>query len=228
MISTEIEWDQKTVAAWDAFVAQERLSDSQADQCRRYTEALLEWNQKSNLTRIVNIPDMVAYHFQDSMRVNTCANFKEGQMICDVGSGAGFPGIPLAIKRPDLKIVLLEVNQKKVAFLRHIIDFLPLTNVTVIDCDWRTLLRQAPVPIDWFLVRASLQIDELLRVFKSGCLYCDATLIYWASDQWRMEEAERPFFLKKEAYTVGLARRWYVFFGRKDKESNKSICERIG
>jgi len=199
---------------WDRFVQEESLSTQQDQQYRVYIDALLAWNERSNLTRITQLADIIPYHLQDSIRVTQYADFVAGQMVCDIGSGGGFPGLALAIARPDLRYTLLEVNQKKIAFLRHVITLLQLEQVTVCDYDWRTFVRRAPVTVDWFVTRASLDMHELMRIFKPGSLYNDAQLIYWASDQWQMESEEEPFFIKKEAYTVGLARRWYVFFGK--------------
>lgn len=199
---------------WDDFVQKEGLSAIQSQQYRRYVDALLAWNERSNLTRITQLADIIHYHLQDCMQVINHAHFVSGQMICDIGSGAGFPGLVLAIARPDLRYTLIEVNQKKIAFLRHIIVLLQLEQVAVCEYDWRTFVRRAPVPVNWFVTRASLDMSELMRIFKSGSAYNNAQLIYWASDQWHIGREEELFFIKKEAYTVGSARRWYVFFGK--------------
>jgi len=199
---------------WDDFVQKEGLSTAQGQQYRTYVDALRAWNERSNLTRITTLADIIPYHLQDSIRVIKHAHFASGQMVCDIGSGGGFPGLALAIARPDVRYTLIEVNQKKIAFLRHVIALLQLEQVTVCEYDWRTFVRRAPVTVDWFVTRASLDMSELMRIFKSGSAYNNAQLIYWASDQWHIGREEEPFFIKKEAYTVGLARRWYVFFGK--------------
>lgn len=215
MVLTAPVWQEKDYDYLNALMREEGLSQVQVQQCKQYIDTLLDWNCTTNITRIITIADSILYHLQDSMRIDRSAGFIAGQTVCDVGSGGGFPGIPLAIKRPDLRYILLEVNQKKATFLRHVIDLLALAHVRVIESDWRTFLRQAPAPVDWFCARASLSMDELMRVFKPSCTYRNAQLIYWASDQWVMQEKERAFFIKKEAYTIGSVRRWYVFFGNK-------------
>jgi len=206
-------FDEQEQGLWNCFVQEEGLSTVQSEQYKSYIDIMLAWNVRSNLTRITRLSDIVHYHLQDSIRVIRYAQFLPGQMICDIGSGAGFPGLALAIARPNMHYTLIEVNQKKVAVLRHVIALLQLHHVQVCDYDWRTFVRQTPVSVQWFVTRASLDMHELMRIFKPDSAYRSAQLIYWASDQWRMQREEEPFFIKKEAYTVGSACRWYVFFG---------------
>ena len=92
-------------------------------------EELERWNQKFNLTAIRSIEDMVSGHLLDSLSVRS---FLHGQSIIDVGSGAGFPGLPLAIVEPNLDFILLDSNGKKVGFIKHVINLLNLNNVKAI------------------------------------------------------------------------------------------------
>ncbi len=202
------------IGAWSQFVQREQLSIEQQDLFASYLSLLLEWNDKMNLTRITSIEDVIAYHFQDSLRLGDFLDFTHIKSMCDVGSGAGFPGIALKIKYPHLTVTLLEVNAKKVSFLRHVIDVLHLASITVSDYDWRTFLRVAPTPIDLFCARASLQPDELIRVFKPTCAYTHATLVYWASAQWHVEAPEQPFLTADHTYIVGDKTRRYIIFSR--------------
>lgn len=94
------------------------LSRSQLDELERHFELLLIWNQKINLTRIESIRDMVRLHYCESLFLGL--KLPSGPLsIGDVGSGAGFPGIPLAILRPECTVDLIESDQRKAAFLRE-------------------------------------------------------------------------------------------------------------
>ena len=92
-------------------------------------EELARWNKKINLTAIRSTQDMVSGHLLDSLAVRP---FLQGKSIIDVGSGAGFPGLPLAIVDPSLNYRLLDSNGKKIAFIKHVISLLNLKNVEAI------------------------------------------------------------------------------------------------
>lgn len=125
---------------FNSFVTHEQLTKVQADQFAQFLTLLQEWNKKINITRISNTEEVIAYHFQDSLHIGDFFDMKKVSGVADVGAGGGFPGIPLAIKWPHLNIVLIEVNQKKVRFLKTVINELDLKHVTVVDTDWRTFL----------------------------------------------------------------------------------------
>jgi 16S rRNA (guanine527-N7)-methyltransferase len=93
-----------------------------------YLELLAKWNRAYNLTAVRDAVEMVSRHLLDSLAV---LPFVHGDTLADLGSGAGLPGIPLAIARPDLAITLIESNGKKARFLREAVRTLPLPNVTV-------------------------------------------------------------------------------------------------
>jgi 16S rRNA (guanine527-N7)-methyltransferase len=122
--------------------------------------------------------------------------------VADVGSGGGFPGIPLAIKYPHVLVLLIEVNQKKVRFLQEVIRVLGLANVSISDYDWRTFLRQTTYDIQLFCARASLQPEELIHLFKPSCQYQHAQLVYWASAQWKPDKRLNPYIVGDISYTV--------------------------
>ncbi|MCM1086516.1 MAG: 16S rRNA (guanine(527)-N(7))-methyltransferase RsmG [Muribaculaceae bacterium] len=112
------------------------LSEAQLCQFMRYYELLVEWNQKMNLTAITDFDEVCKKHFIDSLslvRVD-CYNFNINapMSVIDVGTGAGFPGIPLKIAFSDLEITLLDSLQKRVTFLQTVIDELSLDGIKVI------------------------------------------------------------------------------------------------
>jgi len=93
---------------------------------------LLEYNQKVNLTRIIEPRDVAVKHFGDSLLVLSAKDFLLRCAVIDVGTGAGFPGIPIAIMRPDLQITLADSLRKRTVFLSEAIQRLELKNVKVV------------------------------------------------------------------------------------------------
>ena len=108
------------------------LNEQQISKFLRYLELLLEWNEKFNLTAITDKDEIEEKHFIDSIELIKFFDVKNKTLL-DVGSGAGFPGIPLAIVEPTLKITLLESNGKRVSFLREVVNDLDLKNVDIIQ-----------------------------------------------------------------------------------------------
>ncbi len=92
----------------------------------RYLEELKRWNEKVNLTSLTEDKEIIIKHFLDSLACGKAIEPPHDSTLLDVGSGAGFPGLPLKIVHPDLDLTLLEPSQKKTAFLRHIIGTLHL------------------------------------------------------------------------------------------------------
>jgi 16S rRNA (guanine(527)-N(7))-methyltransferase RsmG len=188
------------------------LTTEQTDKLSRYLKLLIEWNAKFNLTAITDPAAIIQYHFDDSLALAQHIDFNTIHSTADIGTGAGFPGIPLKILFPHLKTVLIEVNNKKRTFLAHIAQELELHDISIYAFDWRTFLRSADYKIDYFFARASLQPEELVRIFKPSSPYQDATLVYWASKQWVAEKIETPFVEKEVPYTIDTVQRKFVFF----------------
>lgn len=93
------------------------LSDSQAEKFEKYYKLLIEWNEKINLTRIVELEEVAVKHFADSLAITKYFDIPENASLIDVGTGAGFPGIPLKIFREDIKLTLLDSLNKRLNFL---------------------------------------------------------------------------------------------------------------
>lgn len=197
---------------WTALKGRFNLSDKQVDDFKYYASSLQDWNKKINVTAIEDTPSIIATHFQDSLELAHFIDFKSVHAIADVGSGGGFPGLPLKILFPHLKLVLIEVNHKKLHFLQTVVDQLQLHDMQLIDLDWRTFLRQIDLPIDLFLARASLQPSELIRIFKAQSPYQQSRLIYWASQHWQADSKLKPYIKREEHYEIGNKLRRYIFF----------------
>lgn len=198
---------------WKEFAEQEHLSAHQLAQFQKYMELLLDWNQRKNLTAITQPHAVLSLHFQDSLRLANLVTLAGVQSIADVGSGGGFPGIPLKIMYPHLNVVLIEVNQKKRDFLNAVIETLDLKGIQVSSFDWRSFLHQKQFSIDIFCARASLQVPELLRVFGPESVHQKARMVYWASRHFEPTEAERLYIKRQDTYTVEDRVRKIILFG---------------
>lgn len=108
------------------------LSQQQVDQFVRYYELLVEWNSFMNLTGITEFSEVLKKHFIDSISIFSYVNQNSISSLIDVGTGAGFPGLPLKIVCPELKVTLLDSLDKRIKFLNCVIDELELQNITAI------------------------------------------------------------------------------------------------
>lgn len=107
------------------------LSPAQLDQIQRYLNLLLKWNLKISLTSLRDAEEIVRRHFGESLFAGEHLGLEAASTLIDVGSGAGFPGLPIKIFAPHLSVTLIESQQKKVSFLREGIRALGLTNAGV-------------------------------------------------------------------------------------------------
>ena len=105
-----------------------KLNDRQKDQFSKYMELLLEWNEKINLTAITEKDQIVLKHFIDSLTISDLID--NDSKVIDVGTGAGFPGIPLKIYNETLRITLVDSLNKRVNFLNEVIKELDLKNIS--------------------------------------------------------------------------------------------------
>lgn len=209
-------WDLETRKAWDSFKKEEKLSNQQADQFECYMEMLSDFNAVTNITRIVEPKDVITRHFKDSLALVHARDLSLCKGLCDVGSGGGFPGIPLAICFPEMPIILLEISQKKRAFLQSVIEELNLSSCQVMGEDFLTFIRSTAHPIDYFVARASLPADELIRALNS-LSYKHAEVVYWASRHWEAEGPEKKYLVERYAYDLEGQQRFLAFFKRIDQ-----------
>lgn len=109
-----------------------QLSQEQYEGFMKYMRLLQEWNEKINLTAITEDEEVVKKHFIDCIKAFKRDEFKKAETMIDVGTGAGFPGLPIAIMRPELKVTLLDSLNKRINFLDIVVSALGLKNVTTI------------------------------------------------------------------------------------------------
>ena len=108
------------------------LTDKQLSQLEKYYNLLIEWNNKINLTRIVEKEDVYLKHFYDSLTISKVIDLNNSGSLCDIGTGAGFPGVVLKIVYPNLKVTLVDSLNKRIVFLNEVIKELELTDIVAI------------------------------------------------------------------------------------------------
>jgi 16S rRNA (guanine527-N7)-methyltransferase len=142
-----------------------RLTQAHLDAFDWYAEALLEWNKSVNLTAITAPGEIEVKHFVDSLTCLLPMDLRKGDKLVDVGTGAGFPGLPLKIVRPRLHVTLVEATAKKVQFCRHVVESLGLEGVDVLHARAEEIGQEAAhrQAYDWVVARAVASLPVLVE-----------------------------------------------------------------
>ncbi|MDW8322601.1 MAG: 16S rRNA (guanine(527)-N(7))-methyltransferase RsmG [Burkholderiales bacterium] len=138
-----------------------QAQDTAVERLLAYVELLVKWNRVYNLTAIDTPARIVTHHLLDSLAI---LPHLTATRLLDVGSGAGLPGLPLAVMRPQLEVTLLEASQKKAAFLQQAVITLALANVQVVCAraeDW-----QGPAPFAGIVSRAFSDLEAFVRATR--------------------------------------------------------------
>lgn len=146
-----------------------KVEDAQLEMFHLYMMLLLEWNEKINLTAITDPKDIIIKHFIDSATASK--HISKNSNIVDCGTGAGFPGIPLAIIRPDCKFVLLDSLNKRINFLNEVVEKLDLKNVQTIHSRAEDLAQNKSYreQFDYAISRAVANMSTLLEYLLPFC-----------------------------------------------------------
>jgi 16S rRNA (guanine527-N7)-methyltransferase len=168
------------------------LASEQLESLNRYLSLLLKWNKAYNLTAITDAKEMVVKHILDSLAINP---YLQGTRVIDVGSGAGLPGIPLAIVNPDKHFALLDSNIKKVSFLNQVKLELDLNNIEVVH--QRVEKYHPKHCFDIVITRAFSSINNTLMNTKHLCCQEGAFLLMkGAYPQEELEEIPEDFVIR--------------------------------
>jgi len=139
------------------------LSEKQLNQLQQYYELLLEWNKKINLTAITEKEEVYLKHFYDSLTFVKILDLSNEESLCDVGTGAGFPGIVLKIAFPHLKLILVDALNKRLDFLKLVCEKLELKNVEFIHVRAEDYSKKVREEYDVVTARAVAKLNILLE-----------------------------------------------------------------
>jgi 16S rRNA (guanine527-N7)-methyltransferase len=140
------------------------LSPEAATRLLALTEELARWNAHTNLTAITEAEAMLTHHLLDSLAVHPDLH---GTRIADVGTGAGFPGLPLALVNPQRQFTLIDSNNKKIRFVRHALELLGVANVSVVHARAEALRPEEP--FETVVTRALAPLPKLLATVAPLC-----------------------------------------------------------
>ena len=193
-----------------------------------YFEMLVEWNNKFNMTTILEEKDVFLLHFYDSLCLSKVVELNEEKSLCDFGTGAVFPGLPLAIVFPKVSVTLVESNQKKCMFLNAVKEALKLENVIVINDRIENYSSKEREKFDIVTCRAVTSIPMILEMATSlvkvnGVLvplksYCEEELVKYSY----LENDLGIKLIKKEVYSLPINDAYRVIpVFKKEKMTNK-------
>ena len=177
------------------------IGAGQAEQFMRYLAHLMEWNKTINLTAIIDPKKIIIKHFVDSLAALVATSFPKNGVVLDVGSGGGFPGLPLKIVRSDMRLVLIEPVRKKCSFLNSVIGLLKLQDVSTFD---GTIEQYAKRPIrhaiDMVVVRA-LKYEEI-RKHIPALLTSKGKVVLYRTEAIKKQEIGEEFHLVSETALI--------------------------
>lgn len=140
------------------------IDDTKLELLEKYYNLLIEWNEKINLTTITKMEDVYLKHFYDSLTLTKEIDFSKDIVLCDVGSGAGFPGIVIKIVFPNTKITLVDSLQKRVNYLNSIIEDLGLKDIIAIHSRMEDYSRLNEEKFDYITARAVADLSVISEV----------------------------------------------------------------
>jgi 16S rRNA (guanine527-N7)-methyltransferase len=180
------------------------------DQIRIYVDLLLRWNQRSSLTTVTDPEGIVRFHFGESLLAVPAVPIRHGR-LADVGSGAGFPAVPIRMVSEDLNVILIESNQKKATFLAEIVRELQLSNVDVRrsrmeDIDF------ASDTVDFVTARA-LGIDDEFLDWSRKALNPNGSVVLWLGEESAQEVSRDASWKWADSIRIPQSKRRVVLRG---------------
>jgi 16S rRNA (guanine527-N7)-methyltransferase len=188
------------------------VDETQVLLIQKYIKILLHWNEKLNLTAIRDPLEILYRHFCECMYAAVAVPGEFGR-LADIGSGAGFPGIPIKLLRPEIELFLVESNIKKGTFLAEIIRELELTNARVLISRYEELSEEL-APLDYVCSRAVGEFGPFLQWAASDRLSARRTLL-WIGGRDLDEVRKSPDWEWQEPISVPQSLRRYLLVGEK-------------
>ena len=173
------------------------LTSTQIEQFWTHFTQLLRWNRTINLTSITDPYEIIGKHFVDSLAALVAVDFPIEGLVIDVGSGGGFPGIPLKIVRQDLRLVLIEPSQKKSSFLRAVVGTLQLKDVCIFSGTIGEYAAGEHQTLGDLMVVRALRFDEVAS-FASRVLTRMGQVVLYGTERGDSE----AMIVRSNAFTV--------------------------
>lgn len=140
------------------------LTPKQSEQFEKYYDFLVSENAKYNLTSITEKNEVYAKHFYDCLEISEAVDLSKAVSLLDIGSGAGFPAIPLKILHPELKVTIIEPTTKKINFLKQLLELLGISGVELINARAEDAIVRRREKYDFVAARAVAPLAELLEL----------------------------------------------------------------
>ena len=191
------------------------VEEKQVFLIQKYIAVLLHWNEKLNLTAIRDPLEILYRHFCESMYGAVAVPINFGR-LADIGSGAGFPGIPLKILRPEIELFLVESNIKKGTFLAEVVRELELAKARVLISRYEELSEEL-APLDYVCSRAVGEFSSFLGWAASEGLSARRTVL-WIGGRDLDEARKSPYWEWEEPIAVPQSLRRYLLVGTKKTE----------
>ena len=188
------------------------LSDSQLSAIQSYLMLLLSWNGRMNLTAIQDPLEILTRHFGESLFAASFLKLEKSR-LADVGTGPGFPGLPLKIVCPSIKLTLIESNLKKLAFLTEIVQKLHLTGVEIIKKRFEEIVP-ATQGFDFVCSRA-LGAFPVFLPWARAALAPDGSIMMWLGTDESIRLARRKEFLWGQPVPMPDSKRRVILLGRR-------------
>jgi 16S rRNA (guanine527-N7)-methyltransferase len=179
-----------------------------------YVELLIKWNRKIALTSVTDPEEIVRFHFGESLFAASRYNLEKSR-LADVGTGGGFPGLPLALAVPTLSVILIESNLKKCAFLAEILRELRIRNATIFSGRMESF-RPTLEKFDFITARAFGQFDEL-RAWARVQLSDRGHLVLWLGEEDAKEISTKRAWSWGSADLIPGSKRRYLLGGSPGK-----------
>jgi 16S rRNA (guanine527-N7)-methyltransferase len=180
------------------------------DQIRTYVSLLLKWNQKISLSTVTNPTEILRFHFGESFFAASKVPIEKGR-LADVGSGAGFPGLPIRMLSAPIGVTLIESHSKKSAFLYEIVRSLKLDHVSVFNGRMDALPSES-LRFDFVVARALGQHDEFLS-WSSSRLNSGGKVILWLGEKDASVISGNPAWNWQEPLKIPLSERRFLLIG---------------
>jgi 16S rRNA (guanine527-N7)-methyltransferase len=195
------------------------LNDKQILCIQRYMGILQQWNEQLNLTAIRDPLEILYRHFCESMYAAVAVPVEAGR-LADIGSGAGFPGIPLKILRPRIQLFLVDSNVKKGTFLAEVVRDLELTDTRVLISRYQELCEEL-APLDFVCCRAVGEFTPFLDWAAGEQLSARRTLL-WIGGRDLEEARKSPHWTWQDAIPVPQSLRRFLLVGTRAQEGPAS------